>query len=451
MTKPAYANTGWPAWSKESGDAAAPVYAWGVNLNNGNANINNRNNEGLALPVSPLAAPASEYQSAGRISRQDLFKAFWTARKGKVPSCNRMRFEADWHERITFLEQQINSHMWLPLPTSVFVAETPKARQIHAPDFEDRVVHHWIVPKLEQRYEPIFIADSYANRRGKGCHAAVRQLTRFVRQVASGQGRGWYLQLDIANCFNSINRKRLWRMVRRMMQRWRMPEIEQRVVHALLRRSPLEQGIRSRASPAQLAKVPYHKRLEAAAPGCGLPIGSLPSQFLANVYLNALDQFVKHVLKAKRYLRYADDFVLVHESREQLQTWHRQIEAFLHRELGLRLKDDVRLRPLEDGIDFLGYIVRPTHTLVRRRVVTHAKTKLQAWERAHVRADAIVATPEALRAGLAVWRSYQGHFQHANTHRLQQGLQERFPWLPALQRRRRTDHRHEGRTLRIAI
>ena len=138
---------------------------------------------------------------------------------------------------------------------------------------------------------------------------------------------------------------------------------------------------------------------------------------------------MKHVLKAPRYLRYVDDFVLVHPDRGQLADWKAQIERFLAERLQLRLKPDVRLKPLEAGIDFLGYVVRPTHTLVRRRVVSHATTALAAWEQRHVRPGYVAATPAELRHVGAVWASYRGHMAQANSHRLQARLRRRFPWL----------------------
>src|SRR5690606_1428471 len=202
----------------------------------------------------------------------------------------------------------------------------------------------------------------------------------FVRQTHSGQGGGWYLQLDIHNFFNSIHRPTLWTILKPKLERQGVSEQVLRATHALLRRGPLHAGVVYHGTAAERAMVPAHKRLENAAASCGLPIGNLSSQFFANVYLDRLDQFVKHTLKAKRYLRYVDDFVLVHEDRQQLEQWQSEIEQFLARSLRLKLKDDIRLRPLTDGIDFLGYIVRPTHTLVRRRVVAHAQEAFSAWE-----------------------------------------------------------------------
>jgi RNA-directed DNA polymerase len=184
-----------------------------------------------------------------------------------------------------------------------------------------------------------------------------------------------------------------------------------------------------RCSPEDLRRVPEHKRLSAAPPGAGLPIGNLTSQFFANVYLNELDQFVKHQVKCRHYLRYVDDFVLLHRDPAQLRNWEQAIGVFLAERLGLELKGEGILRPVTDGADFLGYIVRPHYRLVRRRVVGNLRSRLAAFEQAHVGGATIRLAPgprDALRATLA---SYLGHFAHAHSYHLVQWLFERYPWL----------------------
>src|SRR5690606_11286739 len=141
------------------------------------------------------------------------------------------RFDAEWIEGLLQLQREIHAGTWSPRPSTCFIATRPKAREIHAPDFADRVVHHWLVPQLEAIYEPDFIHDSYANRVGRGSHAAVRRLQHFVRQVHSGQPGGWFLQLDIHNFFNSIHRPTLWAMLKARMQRRGVPLLVQRVAH----------------------------------------------------------------------------------------------------------------------------------------------------------------------------------------------------------------------------
>ena len=432
MTKPRHhhgraAGSQVPGEASSSPDASAPAdYAWIVNFNNGNADYNNRDNTAFVRAVRSVA-PASECQ--GDVSLQQLHAAWRLARRNKVPSSNQVAFDTCWIDRLLELQAELRAGTWSPRPTTCFVAARPKAREIHAPDFADRVVHHWLVPQLEAVYEPGFIHDTYSNRLGKGTHAAVGCLRGFVRQVASGQGGGWYLQLDVHNFFNSIHRPTLWAMLKARCERAGVPAIALRAAHALLRHSPVRQGVVHRSTAAERALVPLHKRLDHAAPGCGLPIGNLSSQFLANVYLDALDQFVKRTLRAPRYLRYVDDFVLVHEDRAQLADWQAQIERFLADRLQLKLKAEQRLLPLASGIDFLGYVVHPTHTRVRARVVRHARAALHAWGREHVRGHQAIATPAQYRTVQSIWASYQGHFARANAWRLREQFTTRMPWL----------------------
>ncbi len=436
MTKPRYASTGCAARSQVPGDTDSPCAwrsgaSWCVDFNNGNVNNNDHDNRCFVRAVRSVVPAPGEFQGPGgtEVSLRSLHAAWQEARRGKQPSVNQLRFDAQWIDGLLQLQAALSAGSWSPRPSTCFIAARPKAREIHAPDFADRVVHHWLVPQLEAVFEPGFVHDSFANRRGKGTHAAVRRLEQFVRQVHSGHGGGWYLQLDVHNFFNSIHRPTLWQLLKRRMTQRGLPLTVVRTTHALLRRSPLAAGVTYRATAAERAAVPPHKRLENAGDGRGLPIGNLSSQFFANAYLDQLDQFVKHTLKAPRYLRYVDDFVLVHQDRDQLAHWQVQVERFLADCLQLRLKADVRLKPLEAGVDFLGYLVRPTHTLVRRRVVSHARAALAAWEQQHVLPDQIVATPAQLRHVGAVWASYRGHMRQANCHRLQARLRRRFPWL----------------------
>ena len=134
---------------------------------------------------------------------------------------------------------------------------------------------------------------------------------------------------------------------------------------------------------------------------------------------------------------------------EQLQAWQRQIETFLYERLRLTLKDGVRLKPLRSGVDFLGYVVFPTHSVVRRRVVHHAREKLEAWERTHVIGHQILATPADFRALRSVCASYAGHFRHASSRRVGHRIRRRFPWLGAALHPKAFDYQLEGQTLCI--
>ncbi len=186
--------------------------------------------------------------------------------------------------------------------------------------------------------------------------------------------------------------------------------------------------------PELFDKVPPGKSVLRAPPGKGLPIGNHTSQFFANVYLNELDQFVKHGLKAPYYVRYVDDLLLLSRSREELLGWRAAIDAFLRERLLLELNPRAtRIAPLSSGIDFLGVVVHPHHRLVRRRVVRNLLTRLNALEGLLTDDTAGYSwvryrkgTSEYLRAMTA---SYRAHFLHANTWKLRTAIGRRFPWL----------------------
>jgi len=172
-----------------------------------------------------------------------------------------------------------------------------------------------------------------------------------------------------------------------------------------------------------LAQVPANKSLFGKNNLRGLPIGNLTSQFFANIYLNELDQFVKHELKAHFYLRYVDDPVILSQDRAELSAYRGRIEEFLASRLRLQLHPKRRkLLPTSNGIDFLGYIIRPGYILVRRRVVNNLKDKIRAFNR---------SGRKNLKAFQDTLASYLGHLLWANAYRLTQKMKEAFYAKPS--------------------
>ncbi len=370
-----------------------------------------------------------------------LWQAWQACRRGKRGTRKAQRFEIGLLDRLVDTAHALQTRAWHPSRASRFVTLHPKPREILAADFGDRVVHHLLVAWFERHFEPVFIDDSYANRRGKGTHASVNRLQGFARSYPPNQP-GWYLQLDIANFFHSIDRRILFGLLRGRIERdLRRPSGDARradasaapdmlhLARVLLTGNPA-QNADFRGNPAHLQRVPAHKQLINAAPEKGLPIGHLSSQFFANVYLNALDQFVKHQLKAHHYLRYVDDFVLLHHDPAVLALWRDQIAHFLQDHLGLTLRDAGRLLPIGNGIDFLGYVVRPHYRLVRQRVVGHLYDRLARHAQRIVPAgQTLVSPPAASDALWATLASYFGHFQHAQSRRLQAEVLATHPRL----------------------
>lgn len=387
------------------------------------------------------AAERDQARSSGLFDFALLYQAFRVCRRGKRGTRKAQRYEMRLLDNLVTAAQALRQRVWRPSRAIRFVVRHPKPREILAADFGDRVVHHLLVPWFERRFEPVFIHDSFANRRGKGSHAAVARLQGFT----CAQPEAFFLQLDIANFFNRINRRRLFELLTHRVNRdQQRPPHDPRhadpseaaqalwLARVLLTGNPAETAC-FQGRPAELARVPPHKQLINAPPETGLPIGNLTSQFFANVYLNELDQFIKHRLKVRHYVRYVDDFVLIHPDRAQLETWRAAIAGFLGESLGLELRDAGRLAPVANGIDFLGYIVRPAYRLVRRRVVGHLHERLNAQARVICRSDGVLdLAPGRADAVQATLASYLGHFRHAQSARPIRETFERHPWLTHL-------------------
>ncbi|MBW6519980.1 MAG: hypothetical protein K0A99_03075 [Desulfoarculaceae bacterium] len=376
---------------------------------------------------------AAESDQGGLFSFRSLYEAYLACRKRKRNTVNALKFEVDLLENLRTLSETLTDGSYRPSRSVCFVTCAPKLREIFAADFRDRVVHHLLVPRLEVIFEPKFIHDSYACRLNKGTHAAWRRLQSFMNRVSnSGRRAAWFMQLDIRSFFMSIDRVRLLAMIERHITDGDLLALARVIIE-----SDCTENYAYKGAPGLLAQIPPHKSLFQVPVGKGLPIGNLTSQFFANVYLNELDQFVKHTLKCHYYLRYVDDFILLHESKEALVAMEAEIEAFLDARLQLQVKQNSCLKRVGEGADFLGYIVRPDYILVRKRVLGNLHGKLATFKakmvvegavgrRRYVQLHLRPETVTALRQTLA---SYLGHFVHADSRRLVDGLWEKHAWL----------------------
>ncbi|MCP4107237.1 MAG: reverse transcriptase [Desulfobacteraceae bacterium] len=283
---------------------------------------------------------------------ENIYKVYRRCRKNKRRTVNAMRFEQDMEENLVSLHEELTSGAYQPGTSIAFMVEKPKRREIFAADFRDRVVHHILISHLEPGWERRFIHDSYACRKEKGTHKGVERLRSFTRKVtANGTRRAYYLQLDVRGFFIALNRNILY-------ERLKAHESDPAVlwlIRVILSNEPARNCRFRNTARAGFEKLPPHKTLFKALSDCGLPIGNLTSQFFANVYLDALDQFAKHRLKAKYYMRYCDDMVLLSSHKEELEEWEEQIRIFLAEHLHLELNERRKLCLVSDGIDFLGY------------------------------------------------------------------------------------------------
>ncbi len=363
-------------------------------------------------------------------SLEHLHRQYLRCRRNKRTTHNALRFEVRLEENLVQLHEDLEGRTYRPSRSVCFVVKQPKYREIFAADFRDRVVHHVLVEALERVWEPIFIHDSYACRKSKGTHRAVTRLQQFMRKVThNGTRRAFALHLDIKGFFFHIDKEMLWQMIAKRIRDEALLWLARTVIF-----HDCTQKVFFKSDRRLWQHIPPHKTLFGTENERGLPIGNLSSQFFSNVYLNALDQFVKHELKARAYVRYSDDCVLLQEHPEQLLAWREAIGSFLQARLRLSLTDPkVTPRLVSSGLNFVGYIVRPDYLLVRRRSVRRLKMRLREYERRLVRHaggctifrhDAVAL--EGLRA---TWASYRAHFKMANTFRLRQSLLSQSEWI----------------------
>lgn len=310
----------------------------------------------------------------------DLVAAYLECRRAKRNTPSALAFEQDQDARLLALRERLLDGSYTPAPSTCFVVTRPKPREVWAAAFEDRVVHHLLHRKIAPRFERAFIADTCACIKGRGTLYAAQRLAAKVRAITGNwTRRAYYLKCDLANFFPSVDKAVLGELLaRRIPEPW-WRDLALAILHHDPRPTADVRGDRRR-----LALIPRAKSLFAQPPHRGLPIGNLTSQFGANVYLDQLDQFAKHRLRVRHYVRYVDDFVLLHEDPATLNHWRVQIEAFVRERLHVEVNPKKTvLQPIERGIDFCGLLVKPHRTLLRRRtacVAVHRIATMPATE-----------------------------------------------------------------------
>lgn len=283
-----------------------------------------------------------------QITAWDNLVAAWReARKGKRNTPEVRRFELDLEANLVSLHEHLLRGTWQPGKPRRFMVRDPKWREITAPPFADRIVHHAIVRVIEPLFERRFIYDSYACRRGKGTHAAVMRAQAFLRRAKRRWRDAYIVKADVKSYFASIRHDVLLRHVARVVACPRTLD--------LLRRVFAGYGFDG---------------------GVGLPVGALTSQLAANIVLDALDHRIKDDLGAREYMRYMDDMVLIAPDKASAAAWLRAIDEELDA-LGLRLNPKSGYWPIARGVDFCGYRIRSTHIRPRRRAIRAWRLRLR--------------------------------------------------------------------------
>lgn len=332
-------------------------------------------------------------------SMENLLLAFQRARKGKSKKDYVINFEKNLIENLKQLQSELKNKIYQPKPLRKFVVRDPKTRIIHSSIFRDRIVHHSIVNVIKPIFDKRFIYDSFASRDKKGTHNAVIRFKGFVRKVSENGSliknsfnnnsvKGFVLKADIRHYFDSIDHEVLVSIINRKIKDKEFIWLVWKILN----------------------------NFETSKKGKGLPLGNYTSQFFANVYLNELDYFVKHILKAKYYIRYVDDFVILHKNKKRLEYFMACIKNFLPC-LKIELHPDkTEIYPLCNGITFLGYRIFYNYTLLRKRNIKYFMKRLEENIRLYNQG---VLSRDQLDNKLNGWF---GYCQWANTYKFREKI-----------------------------
>lgn len=354
---------------------------------------------------------------------EDVFIAYYDCRRQKRNSWSALRFEERLERNIMQLHRELIDGTWEPSRMSCFVVTHPKPREIWASEFRDRVVQCVFYNRWRERFHNSFIYDTYACIPGRGALLGSHRVAKMMRQVSQNyQKEAFVLKADFANFFVSIDKNILQAIlfckVTGEWDRW--------LCHKILWTDVKAKAL-IKSNRSLLKLVPPNKSLFYAEPHKGLPIGNLTSQFFANIYLNELDQYVKHQLKVRYYGRYVDDIVMFGESGEELHDKLETLDTFAYEDLDIALHPKkTYVNKVEHGINFAGYIILPYRRYLRRSIISNLMQKLE---------DPTFMTEADVPASV---NSYLGMLRHVNGYKARGKICQRLDWLGYDPDRKRT-------------
>lgn len=299
----------------------------------------------------------------------DLYVAFLCAKRHKGNQPYVIRFEKHLMENLAELRDALWDRTYKPAPSSCFIIERPKKREVFAAQFRDRVVHHLYYNYTHEIYERTFIADSYSCVPERGTHYGINRLASHIRKASHNYTRKCYvMKLDIRGYFMHIDRQRLLEIatatLQKMAQKTDGIDIDFLLwmTREIILLDPNE-NCHIVGSEEDWIGLDPAKSMRFVNSGKGMPIGNLTSQLFSNVYLNVFDQFMKRTLKCKHYGRYVDDAYVVSTDKVWLLSLVPDIQRFLSERLGLSLHmGKLIVTNICYGVEFLGAFVKPYRT-----------------------------------------------------------------------------------------
>ena len=318
------------------------------------------------------------------ISLENLLEAWQEFIIGKRSRKDVQQFERNLMSNIINLNAGLKSGGYKHSTYYPFKISDPKPRSIHKASVRDRILHKAIYRILYPVFDKTFVYDSYSCRNGKGTHKAFSRLASLARKVSKNYTKPCFaLKLDIRKFFDSVDHEVLMGLLSKRIEDKKLLNLLKNIISSFEHSS-----------------------------GKGMPLGNLTSQLFANVYLDPLDKFAKHHLRAKYYLRYADDFLFLSDNPDELIEYLVEVNQFLKTELKLKIHPDkISFRKLKWGIDYVGYVALPHYQLPRVKTVKRISQKIFQ----SLAVDDVESITKAMP-------SYLGYLSHANAYKLQSDL-----------------------------
>lgn len=316
------------------------------------------------------------------VEPDNIHLAYRLARKGKSWQDTIKRFETNLELNLEKIRTALIDKTFTTSKYKTFIIYEPKRRVIYKLPFNpDRIIQHALMNIIEPIWESFFIFDSYSCIKGKGIHAGSRRTMELIKKVGKD---GYCLKMDISKFYPSLNHDILFSIIKRKIKCKDTLQLLKDIIYSI-------KG------------------------GYNIPVGNYTSQWFGNLYLNELDQFLKHKLKIKYYIRYCDDFLLFHNDKVPLREASHAISNFLTEQLDLKLSKN-RLFPISEGIDFLGYRHFPNYILLRKSSAKRIKRRLKKLPIQLARGE---INQEHFRSSLA---STKGWLQWCNSFNLSKSL-----------------------------
>lgn len=300
-------------------------------------------------------------------SKENLYNALRDASEGRRYQKDVLDFNYDAWTNLSDLQEEVYCGEYAIEKYYIFYIHEPKLRMIMSISFKHRVVQWAIYRVVNPMLVPGYIEDSYGCIPGRGSLSAMQRLKYWLAMVSCQEGEDWfYLKLDISKYFYRVSHRVLKKVLAKKIKDQRLLDVLYGIIDC--KHTPF--GLPPGKNPED---VPLEERLY----DVGMPIGNLLSQMFANIYLDMLDQFCKRILCIRHYIRYMDDVIILGNDKFQLREWKERISVFLETELELNLNNKTCIRPIGQGIEFVGYRVWSDHVFVRKSTTLRVKRNLK--------------------------------------------------------------------------